>query len=148
MQPEVKFHQPERQCDAEALEERNARHERRRILHHECKVQIKMIIRCDSVLSGDSSTNAIEVKGRLLDLGIEGAILHTKEDFEPKQALQLTIFLPGCPAVAVDASVRQSQPLPDKEGHFACVVRFVDLAKQGRRTIHSFLKSLNGSARN
>jgi hypothetical protein len=128
--------------------DKEAKRERRRAIRHQCRVHIEMLIRCASGLSGDQTTNTLDVKGRLLDLSTEGAMLHTKQDFAIGQELRLTIFLPGHPAVVATASVRWCKPLPEKEKEFASGALFLALSKDGLNVIQGFLEELAQQAGN
>lgn len=120
--------------------------ERRRAIRHQCRVLIEMLVRCESGLTGDRTTNTIEVKGRLLDLSAEGVMLQTRQDFSVGQELRLTIFLPDRPTVVAATSVRWCKPLPEKEREFASGALFLTMTREGMNTIEAFLNDLMHAA--
>ena len=119
----------------------DAKRERRRAVRHKCKVRIEMIVRFSYGMSGDWSENAVEIKGRLLDLSTEGAMLYTKEPFEPGQELRLTILIPKELAIVTGAVVRWCEPVPEKDD-LASGVKFRNLPAEGLAAIAKFLREL------
>jgi len=116
--------------------------DRRRAIRHECKVHIKMVIRCAAGLSDEWSVDEFEVKGRLLDLSIEGAAVLTKQNFEVAQQLRLTILVPDGDPIATTGTVRWVKSVPKKNA-FASGVKFKGLSDDGLKTIKAFLDRLD-----
>ena len=122
-------------------EESNGKRERRRAIRHRCKVYVGMTIQ---ICMGENwSQDAIEVKGRLLDLNTGGAKVFTKECFEKGADLRLRIVLPGPQMLPVEGRVCWNKPIPAKNG-FAAGVKFRKLASEGARAIDAFLATLDG----
>ena len=123
-----------------------AERDRRRTIRHECKVHIKMVIRCAAGLSDEWSVDELEVKGRLLDLSIEGAAVLTKQNFDVAQQLRLTILVPDGGPIATTGTVRWVKSIPKKNA-FASGVEFKGLSDEGLKTIKAFLDKLDAMGR-
>lgn len=119
----------------------NGKRERRRIIRQQCRVHIEMIVRCSAGATNDWSVNTIDVKGKLLDLSDEGAMLFTKQAFMEEQALRLTIYLPDEAPVATIVNVRWCKALEDKGGN-ASGVRFRKVSPEALAAIKHFLTRL------
>ena len=111
------------------------------MIRREVKVVIEMIVRCYVAATDDSSTEYVEVKGRLLDLTTDGAMLMTKQGFDVGQELRLAIVIPDQPRVSLRAVVRWVKPIPDKN-LFAPGVQFIDPPAKGVDIIKRFLRQL------
>ncbi len=119
--------------------------ERRSEIRRQCRVVIEMLVRCTAGLTGDTTTSAIEVKGRLLDLTATGAQLQTRKEFDPGQELRLTMYLPDSVVHAL-ATVRWCKALGGHKG-YASGVQFPQLAKPATKAIEAFLKRLDKEGR-
>jgi c-di-GMP-binding flagellar brake protein YcgR len=113
--------------------------ERRKFVRHTCKVYIEMIIRCSDGFSGTASTNRIEVKGKMLDLSLEGCKIFTRDGFTEGQELRLIIVMPDQPKVATGGIVRWSRAM-EKPAGFASGVRFRNLSESSFKIIRGYLK--------
>ncbi|HPO15032.1 MAG TPA: PilZ domain-containing protein [Candidatus Hydrogenedentes bacterium] len=142
MQQQMHNSHPMAEAGQKGPDDKEIKRERRRVIRHQCRVHIEMLVRCESGYTGDRTTNTVEVKGRLLDLSVEGAMLHTKQNFSVGQELRLTIFLPDRPAVVTTASVRWCKPMPGKVEEFASGALFLTVSREGLSVIEAFLKEL------
>lgn len=120
--------------------------DRRRTIRHQCKVHIKMVIRCAAGLSDEWSVDELEIKGRLLDLSIEGAAVLTKQNFDVCQQLRLTILVPDGGPIATTGTVRWAKSIPKKNA-FASGVEFKGLSDEGLKIIKAFLDKLDAMGR-
>ena len=139
---QVALQEPEEEQEEEAFEPKDPKRERRRTIRHKVRVRIEMLVRVRFGASDDWSTNAVEIKGRLLDLSADGAMLYTRQSFERGQELRLTIFIPDEPRVKTKAVVRWCKFIPDKEGH-ASGVKFAGVSEEALDIVTTFLKKLD-----
>lgn len=120
----------------------NQKHERRRIIRQRCRVQIELIVRCTLGAGNEWSVNTINVKGKLLDLSDDGAMIFTKEAFVDNQELRVTLYLPDEAPVVTLAGVRWCKPLQDKGGN-ASGIRFRNMHPKGIASVKRFLQRLS-----
>lgn len=107
-------------------------------MRHNCKVHIEALLR--TAISGEAwSVSKVELKGKLLDLMSDGAMLYTKESMVSNQDLRLTIAMPHDEPIVTIAVVRSSRPIPEKGGH-ATTVKFRGLAGKSLQCIERFLE--------
>jgi len=125
--------------DPESRESR--KRERRRVIRQQCRVHIELIVRCSLGAGNEWSVNTIDVKGKLLDLSNDGAMVFTKDAFIYNQELRVTLFLPDESPVVTLAAVRWCKPLHDKGGH-ASGIRFRNTSPKGVVSIEHFLERL------
>lgn len=119
--------------------------QRRRIIRHNCKVAIDMLIGYAAGHSDTWSVDAVKVKGRVLDLSMGGASLYTKRPFDTGQELRLTIMLPEGGAVNTHAMVRWVKAIPEKQA-YASGVQFMHVADADQALIEGFLAELDATA--
>lgn len=128
-----------------AVETRDMKRERRRAVRQKCKVRIEMIVRYKYGASGEWTENAVEIKGKLLDLSADGAMLYTKDSFVIDQELRLTIFIPKQPPVTTPVTVRSSKLIPEKEC-YASGTKFRGIPAEGLAGIVRFLNGVGENA--
>ncbi len=122
-------------------DEKALRRARRRAIRHECKVRIEALVRCTDAITKHVSTNALEYKGRLLDLTPKAITLFMREPLDEDQKLRILIGLPGERPLATQAVVKWAKPMPDKDA-FAVCARFKKLPPEELNTILRYLHAL------
>jgi len=129
----------------EASERKEVERERRRTIRRSCKVQIEMMIGHAAGFADSWSVDSLEIKGRILDLSIEGAKLFTqlftKQILEVGQELRLAIHLPTGATITTNATVRWVKAIPQKEAYMSGV-QFVHLTQRDHKKVVGFLKEL------
>ena len=133
--------EPEEEQREVAPDPRDAKRERRRTIRHKCRVNVAMLMKVRYGGTDEWSVHVVALKGRLLDLSAEGALLCTKENLEFGQELRLVISMPGEPIVKAHALVGACKPIPNK-GAFASGVNFTSLSAQGSRSVERFLLTI------
>jgi len=118
------------------------RRKRRHVIRHTCQVAIEMMIGVAAGASDVWSVNAVKVKGRLLDLSLEGASLFTKHPLETGQELKLTISLRDGARVHANGIVRWIKAVPEKGG-YASGAQFRGLTEDARRNLARFLTEID-----
>ena len=127
-----------------AADPKAAEHARRRAIRHNCEVAIRMLIGYAIAGSDTWGSDALKIKGRLLDLSAGGASLFTKQGFDAGQILQLAIKLPGGAEIRTNATIRWVKPWPDKGGHVSGV-QFDKPSSRDQQMIVKFLKELDAA---
>lgn len=122
-----------------------AGHARRRVIRHNCTVDISMRVRYSSGNSDVWNVDLVKVSGRLLDLSPAGAALFTKDSYDAGQELQLSIKLHGrSDAIEADGVVRWVKIVP-KKGGYAVGVQFKRVSSGDQKKIADFLADLDAS---
>jgi len=119
--------------------------QRRRIIRHNCKVGIEMLIGRAVGFSNDWSVDAVKVRGRVLDLSPGGASLYTKQPFETGQQLRLAVTLPEGGALNTHATVRWVKAMPERKA-YASGVQFTHVSDADRKLVEEFLAELDATA--
>ncbi|MFA6245212.1 MAG: PilZ domain-containing protein [Candidatus Hydrogenedentales bacterium] len=112
------------------------------MIRHSCQVSIEMVIGKAAGASDVWSVNAVKVKGRLLDLSLEGASLFTKHPLETGQELKLSIALGDGAKVHAASTVRWIKAIPEKGG-YASGTQFRGLTEDSRRHLAKFMAELD-----
>jgi len=120
------------------------RQQRRRIIRHECRVGIEMLIGHAAGHSEQWSMDAIKLKGRVLDLSHDGASIFTRQRFETGQELRLTIAIGEKSHIHTNAVVRWVKDVPEKAG-YASGVQFKAVAAKDQKQIDRFLQELDAT---
>lgn len=119
-----------------------ARRQRRRVIRHNCSVEIQMEIGLATGNSDEWSVDAVAIKGRLLDLSHDGASLFTKQPLDMGQRLRLAIHTPNSKPLYTSGTIRWTKSVPDKGG-YAAGVQFVQLEAKDRRRLDKYLTGLD-----
>jgi len=117
------------------------RRKRRHAVRHNCQVSIKMLVGHSAGTSDLVNIDHVSVKGRLLDLSTDGALLFTKEPFGTGQELQLEMRLDKKRELQCGALVRWVKAVPEKDG-FASGVRLVEVPARAQQQLDHFLEKL------
>jgi hypothetical protein len=132
---------PDQRGDAGKEERRKRRH----AIRHTCQVKIEMLIGKAGGFSNDWLVDAVDIRGRLLDLSADGASLFTKQPLETGQELRLAVGLLDSLCIHTGATVRWVKALPDKDG-YASGAQFNHLPKEDQQRLNSFLAELETTA--
>ncbi|MBX7256723.1 MAG: PilZ domain-containing protein [Candidatus Hydrogenedentes bacterium] len=118
------------------------RRKRRHVIRHTCQVAIEMMIGMAAGASDVWSVSAVKIKGKLLDLSLEGASLFTSQPLETGQELKLTIALRNGARISAASVVRWIKAVPEKGG-FASGAQFRGLTDDAKRQLAKFLAELD-----
>ncbi|MBN2308106.1 MAG: PilZ domain-containing protein [Candidatus Hydrogenedentes bacterium] len=124
---------------------KDAERVRRRTIRHTCKVGIQMEIGYAGGGSDTWTVDAVDLKGRLLDLSHEGASVFTRQPLETGQQLRLAVELRDGSAFHTKAAVRWVKAIPEKNGS-ASGVQFLHLTKKDQKALDAFLSELDVTA--
>ncbi|MFP4501030.1 MAG: PilZ domain-containing protein [Candidatus Hydrogenedentota bacterium] len=130
--------QTQRQADMS----REQRHKRRRAIRHECKVRIALEIVHSAGHLDTWDADTYHMKGRVLDLSIDGASLFTRETLSIGQRVGLTINLGAHETFQVRGHVRWTKAVSKKEG-YASGVQFDQITTKDRERVLRFLHELD-----
>lgn len=128
--------------DADGSKEMERR--RRRVIRHNCRVRIEMLIGMRSGNSDTWSVDAVKLKGRVLDLSVGGASLFTKQPFETGQELRLGVNLPDGSEINTHATVRWVKAVPEKDA-YASGVQFMHVSAKDSKKLVKFLEDLDAT---
>ncbi len=123
---------------------KETRRKQRRAIRHNCEVRIAL--RLSHAAGGSDIWEATEhpIKGRILDLSIEGCQLFVGQPLEIGQELSLVIALRTGHRVETPGVIRWTKAVPQKNG-FACGVQFSPLKPKDEKHIMAFLKELDAT---
>lgn len=130
-------------ADTEAA--RAARHMLRRVIRHECQVQIALEIR-HSAGGGDTwDVSPHPIAGRLLDLSETGCSLYTRDRLETGQTLRVLIAMPNAKKATAAGVVRWTKGMEEKGG-YACGMQFSAISARDKGEIDAYIKRLDATA--
>lgn len=118
------------------------RQKRRHAIRHQCAVEIALRIGFSSGNSDLWHSGEHRIKGRILDLSVEGCSLFTRQNLDIGQAMALVIHIEGGADIRANAVVRWTKAVPERGG-FASGAQFERLADPEARAIHAFLDRLD-----
>lgn len=124
---------------------KEAERQRRRAIRHTCKVAIERLLGHAAGVSEDWSVDAIRIKGKLLDLSLEGASIFTQDAMDTGQQLRLMIELRDRTRINTAADVRWVKAIPEKGG-YASGVHFKHVDPPQRKRLAKFLNHLDDTA--
>ena len=123
-------------------QDREQRHLRRRAIRHECKVRIVLDVAHSSGNLDTWTQSRYHVKGRMLDLSVDGASVFTREALTIGQAVGLEIAIQQGDVFQVRGQVRWSKGVDQRDG-FASGVQFERITPHDRQRIGKYLCHLD-----
>lgn len=122
--------------------EREQRHLRRRAIRHECKVRIVLDVAHSTGNLDTWAQSRYHVKGRMLDLSVEGASVFTRDALTIGQAVGLEIAIQQGGAFQVRGHVRWCKSVDQRDG-YASGIQFARIEPRDRQRIGAFLHHLD-----
>lgn len=123
-------------------ENRELRHKRRRTIRHLCHVRIGMPISFRSDRDDIWTTEQLPIKGRLLDLSVEGCAIFTPQSFDIGQTINLNIEVSAGKHIRAVGSIRWTKHLLDKGG-YASGIQFQKISAEDSKILSQFLNELD-----
>jgi hypothetical protein len=124
---------------------KEARRRRRHAIRHNCAVKVALEIGERRGLSDTWSPSEYAIKGRILDLSLEGCSLFTRDSIEMGQRMRLVIKLGGKHDVASRGTARWTKAIPARGG-FATGIQFDPLDAKAQNQVLAFLKEMDETA--
>jgi len=127
---------------ANAEENRELRHKRRRTIRHQCHVRIGIPIGFRSDRDDMWTVEQLPLKGRLLDLSAEGCAVFTHQSFDVGQNINLNIEVSNGKHIKASGIIRWTKQLPEKGG-YASGVKFQKISPEDSKILYNFLDELD-----
>jgi len=118
------------------------RHKRRRVIRHDCRVQLSLEITHRPGHMDTWSSAQHPIKGRLLDLSAEGASVFTAQPLEIGQSVSLLVVLRDDRQLNTRGQVRWTKGIPQHNG-YGSGIQFTQISAQDRKAILDYLKELD-----
>ena len=125
--------------DAAASELRKLR---RRAIRHNCEVRMALVVSHRAGMGDVWSDSEHPVKGRILDLSVDGCSVFTSGPIEIGQRLSLVLKLSKGKQLGTHGMVRWTKSV-QKKGGYASGVQFAELNKKDLKAIRAFLKEMD-----
>jgi hypothetical protein len=117
----------------------------RRAIRHHCTAKIARTGPTFSQSEDVWSPVTLAVKGRVLDLSLNGCSIFTKDSFDIGQSVDITITLEKIGDVRARAAARWGKALPEKGG-YATGFQFQNLSGDDSRRVAAFLERMEQTA--
>lgn len=124
---------------------KEARKRRRWAIRHNCKVKVGLEMSQRRGLSDTWTPAEHAVKGRILDLSLEGCSLFTRGPIDIGQRLHLVLQLQEHETVDTRGVARWTKAIPAREG-YATGVQFETLSAKAQNDVMRFLKEMDETA--
>ena len=115
---------------------------RRRAIRHNCEVRLSLVMSHRAGMGDVWSASEHPVKGRILDLSVEGCSVFTQNPIEIGQQLSLMLRLLDGRQIGTRGIARWTKGVPQKGG-YAVGVQFETLCEKDVKAVRAFLKEMD-----